>query len=108
MAHDPGPCGPQFEDWEAAYNNWQNKDHAANVAAARAAAATAVAAGVCGATWWTGVGLVGCAAATATALTLDGISIDASLERNAAAASRNSAKAAYDNCVDNHKHYYGD
>ncbi len=107
MAHDPGPCGPQFEDWEAAYAKWQAKNSAANSAMRRAAAATAVAAGICGGTWWTGVGLVGCAGATATALYFDGESINASLERNAASSDLGASKRNYENCTKQHKHYYG-
>lgn len=108
MAFDPGPCGAQFEDWEDLYLDWQNKNSDANVAAAEAAVASTAALAICGGTWWTGVGLLGCAAAAALALAADGVSIDASLARNAAAAARNTAKAAYDTCVGNHKWYYGE
>ena len=106
MAFDPGPCGPQFEDWETAYDDWQNKDSAADAAIRVAGYATATALAVCGGTWWTGVGLLGCGVATAAALAADAESVAASLARNDVAAARNAAKSGYHGCVDNHKWYY--
>ncbi len=105
MAFDKGPCGPQFEDWEQAHQDWQNKDAAADAAIERAAVATAVALGLCGLAW-TGAALAPCIAATALALELDRQSISASQARNAAAAKSNAAQTAYENCVEAHKGYY--
>lgn|SRR5690554_3344723 len=107
MAHDPGPCGPQFEDWEDLYRDWENKNSAANAAARNAAIASGVAVAVCGGTAWTGVGLLGCATATAAALAADAESIAASLSRNEAAEARNAAQKQYKECTENHKNYYG-
>ena len=107
MGFDKGPCGPQYEDYEAAWNAWKNKSDAADRAIRRAAAATAVATGLCGAAWWTGAGTVGCVGAAATALYFDGESISASNERNEAAEKANAELQKYKDCVEIHKNYYG-
>ena len=106
MAHDPGPCGPQFEDWEAAYRDWQNKDSAADAAARNAAYASTTALAVCGGAWWSGIGTAACVIAVAAALAADAESVAASLARNDAAGASESARSAYENCVEEHNWYY--
>jgi hypothetical protein len=108
MAHDPGPCGPQFEDWEDAYENFQNKDAEADTRFGAAMGVTAVGAGVCAATWWTGIGLIGCAAAVGGAVVNDGVSVRASLAREEAREKLHEAKKKYHDCTAQHKWYYGE
>lgn len=106
MAHDPGPCGPQFEDWEDAYDDWEDADAAADKAIKTVAVTTGGAVTICAATWWTGVGLLGCAVGAGYALNNDYDSIKASQARNDAAAATRAAQKAYLKCVQNHKGYY--
>jgi hypothetical protein len=107
MANDPGPCSSQFKDWEEAYKEWERLDSAADKAFKNAAVKTGIALGVCGLTWWTGVGLIGCGAAAATALNEDYDSIEASSDRDDAYDSDQDAQEAYEDCVEEHKWYYG-
>jgi len=106
MAFDPGPCGNQFEEWEDAYDEWQDADAAADKAIKNVGVSTGGALVVCGATWWTGVGLIGCAVGAANALNSDYDSIEASEARNEAYGDLQKAQKAYKDCVKNHKEYY--
>lgn len=103
MAFDPGPCGPQFEDWEAAYLDWRNKNAAANREATKVGVVAVFAAGVCiAAGGWPCIGLAG------GSLIQDASSVSATNARNAAYITLQVAKNAYKDCVKNHKHYYGE
>jgi hypothetical protein len=106
MAHDPGPCSAQFEDWEDEYEDWQDADAAANKGFKNSMVITGVGLTVCAGAWWTGVGLLGCVVAGAGALNSDYDSIDASIARNEAYEDLQKAKKAYKDCVANHKEYY--
>ncbi len=102
MAHDPGPCGPQFEDWEDAYDDWQDADAAADKAIKNVGVSTGIAVAGC-----ILLPLVGCILGGANALNNDYDSIQASLARNEAYADLQKAKKDYKDCVNNHKEYYG-
>ena len=102
MAHDPGPCGPQFEDWEDAYSDWQKADDAADEAIEDVAVGTGI--GIAGCIL---LPFVGCALGAANALKKDWDSIEATNKRNEAAEDRDEAKKKYMDCVANHKEYYG-
>ena len=106
MAFDNGPCSSQFEDWEQAYKDWENKDSKADEALAHAAVLSGIAASACAAVILGGISTVPCVLATAAALEADRQSVVASNARNAAAAASNSSKTAYENCVEAHKGYY--
>jgi hypothetical protein len=101
MAHDPGPCGPQFEDWEDAYDDWQDADKAADEAIEDVAVGTGL--GIAGCIL---LPIAGCIIGAGNALKKDYDSIEASLARNEAAAARDAAKKAYEKCVNDHKKYY--
>ena len=62
---------------------------------------------VCGAAWWTGVGLLGCGLAAGGALIGDGVSVSSSLSRNDAKKDRDKAWEDYEECVYGHEKYYG-
>ena len=106
MAHAPGPCHDQYEDWEDAYNDWQKADAAADKAIKNVGVYSGGALVVCGATWWTGVGLIGCAVGAGYALNTDYDSIKASEARDDARDDLEKAQKAYKDCVNNHKEYY--
>jgi hypothetical protein len=108
MAHDPGPCGPQYEDWEAAYKDFQNKDAEAVTRFGASMGLAAVGVGVCGALWWTGLGLIGCGAAAGGSIVNSWVSVRASRATSAAAGRSNKARDKYHDCVSQHKWYYGE
>jgi hypothetical protein len=102
MAHDPGPCGPQFEDWEDAYSDWQKADDAADEAMEDVVVGTGI--GIAGCIL---LPIAGCVLGGANALKKDWDSIEASLKRNEAADASRQAQKDYQKCVADHKKYYG-
>lgn len=102
-----GPCAPHYEDWEDAYDNWKEKNAAANKEGAKMGVGTGIALGVCAYIIWSGVATLPCIVVGAGALTQDASSISASLARNEAAKAANAARKILDDCMEAHKNYYG-
>jgi hypothetical protein len=102
----PDPCKDKFDEWKQEYKEWQAADKAADKAFKNSMVSTGAAGAICAGTWWTGVGLLGCAVTGALALNSDYDSIDASEARDDASRESNAAGDAYQKCVEDHKQYY--
>lgn len=101
MAHDPGPCSAQFEDYKDAYQEWENKYDAAYNAAEDAYVNTGIALAGCA----TG-NILACGMAAANALYKDYQSVRASLSCTEEQHHVSEIYEDYENCTEEHKDYY--